>query len=150
VLGERLWMNAARELPQLEASRLEVAPDVVKGVGVGEQVRNMSKPPLRALAQLALEPAALGIGGVDDPPPRLVHLRDPSAHLGLEPCVGDREPRRRGDRRDDTGTVENGRVVNEGRNLRGVLFDRRDGSIGSWGRELYRPSRFVDVAAFLG
>src|SRR2546423_14653515 len=132
-------MNAARELPQLEASRLEVAPDVVKGVGVGEQVRNMSKPPLRALAQLALEPAALGIGSVDDPPPRLVDLRDPGAHLGLEPRVGDREPRRRGYCRDETGIVENGGVMDAGGNPRAVLFDRRDGSLGSCGCERPRP-----------
>src|SRR5206468_10518134 len=50
----------------------------------------------------------------------------------------------------ETGIVENGRVVDAGGDPRAVLFDRRDGSIGSCRWELHGPSRFVDVAALLG
>jgi hypothetical protein len=62
-------MNATREFPELEASRLEVAADIFQYVGVGEQLRDMSKPPLSTFAQLPLQPPALSIGCVDDAPP---------------------------------------------------------------------------------
>ena len=71
--------------------------------------RHRGEPPLGALAELALQPASLRVGRLDDPAARGGELLDARAHLGLQAHVVTRHPRRRGDRLDSSGSSSTAR-----------------------------------------
>ena len=119
-------MDAARELAQLGERDRELLADLVDRAGEpGVDQPRLEHPQvererdellLGAVVQVALDPAARVVGGLDDPQPRDPQLLDPRAQLGLQALVVDRE---RG------GGRGRGDELRRGVEL-GVVDDRRD------------------------
>ena len=61
-----------------------------------QREREPDEPLLGAVVEVALEPPALGVAGLDDAGARRAQLLELRAHLGLQPLVLEREPRGRG------------------------------------------------------
>ena len=134
---ERGRVDAARQLAQLlqrvrelVARRgrellglLGVAPDV--GADHPQLQRQRDEPLLGPVVQVALEPAALGVAGGDDPLARRLHLGQPSLGLGQQPLVLQRHRRRGTDRLDHLRVVVERRVVDDRGDLAAVALDRR-------------------------
>ena len=99
-------MDAARELAQLGERHRELLADLVDGArepAVAEprlehpQVqRERDELLLGAVVEVALDPPARVVGGLDDPQPRHPQLLHAGAQLGLQALVVDRQ---RGGRR---------------------------------------------------
>ena len=134
---ERGGVDAARELAQLLERRRElaarrrhqllgrggVAPDV--GLDHPQLQRDRDQPLLRAVVQIALEPAALGVAGGHDALAGRLHLGEPSLGLLQQALVLERHRRRRADRLDHLRIVVERGVVDERRHLPAVVLDRR-------------------------
>jgi hypothetical protein len=95
--------------------------------------RQGDQPLLRAVVQVPLEPAALGLRRLDHPRPRAVQLLQSGLQLGLQPAVLERDPRRRADAVQQLGFVAQRRVVQQGRHrLPGPLdHGRHEGGAGA-------------------
>ena len=99
LVGQQRRVDAAGELAQLRQARLELGRrlgEEVRDLGVGrvgvdaaagvaEQEREPHEPRLRAVVQVALEAAALGVARLDEPRARGAELLQPGAQLGVEP-----------------------------------------------------------------
>ena len=96
-------MQAAGELAQLGGRLAELARRLLeqllrrRGVGVEllarepQVERQRDQPLLGAVVEVALEAAALVVGGLDDPRPRRAQLLDPGAQLDVQALVLERE-----------------------------------------------------------
>src|SRR3954447_9803120 len=110
-------MDAARELAQLLQRALQLAARCVEeprrrgrvavelALREAELERQRDQPLLRAVVEIALEPAALAHRHLDQPGPRALQPPPPRAQLGLEPLVLELERRRRGRRADEARVV---------------------------------------------
>ena len=90
----------------------EAAADELKGEADPEQAL------LGAVVEVALDPSALGVAGFDDAHSRGPHLVELGAQLGLQAGVLQRQARRRADRVDEGGVVEE--CAGRGRARRGA------------------------------
>jgi hypothetical protein len=112
-------MDAVRELAQLGDRLTELCLGFVEArhelaILVGSELRaeeaQREREPdetlLGAVVEVALEPAALGITGLDDADTRGAEIGQLGARLGLEALVFEREARRRRDFLDELGVVE--------------------------------------------
>ena len=104
------------------ASVGEAAADELKGEADPEQAL------LGAVVEVALEPSALGVAGFDDARSRGPHLVELGAQLGLQAGVLQRQARRRADRVDEGGVVEECGVVNERGEAPAVALQDGDGA----------------------
>ena len=93
--------------------------------------RHGGQPLLGALVQLALQPPALSVGRLHDPPARGRELLHAGSHVGLETSVSHCDPRRRRDRLDERGIVEHRAVMDQHRDRPGVAVDRRGRTAGA-------------------
>ena len=122
-------MDAARELAQLlQRVRELVARGGHELLGLGgiaadvradhpQLQRERDEPLLRAVVQVALEPAALGVAGRDDALARRLHLGEPGLGLREQTLVLQRHRRRGADRLDHLRVVVERRVVDDRRHL---------------------------------
>ena len=86
---------------------------------------------LGAVVQVALDPPAGVVGGLDDPQPRHPQLLDAGAQLGLQALVVDRQRGGRGGGGDELGRgVELG-VVDDRGDAHAAALDRRPGAAGA-------------------
>ncbi len=85
---------------------------------------------LGAVVEVALEPASLGVAGLDDAGAGGAHLGELGAQLGLEARVLERERGGGADRLDELGVVEQRRVVDEGGEPVSVVLEHRDRTAG--------------------
>ena len=108
---------------------------------------HLGQPPLGALVQLLLQPPALRILRLDDPPARCGELLDASAHLRLEANVAHGDPCRCGDGLDERAVVEHGPVVHQHRDVLAFAVDQRHRTVRTRPRDGQRPARLVHVAA---
>ena len=126
-LGEDRRVDAARERPQLvegvDHLGVRLGEELVdrRRAAVGEPAAgelerepDPEQPLLRAVVEVALEAAPLGVACLDDPRARGAHLRELGAQLGLQARVLEREARRGADRLDELRVVEQRGVVDEG------------------------------------
>ena len=149
-------MNAASELAQLLPRGVELALDVGQqfpGTPVADLRRERldpgrhgGEPLLGAFAELLLEPPPLGVGGLDDPPPRGRELLGAGEHLGLQAHVRDRQSRRRRHRLDKLRVLEHRAVVDEHGDALAVGVDRGDRALSARRGERDRPAGLVGVA----
>ena len=110
-------------------------------LGERERERQRHQPLLRAVVEVALEPATLDVGGLDEPEPRGAQLLEAGAEVGLQALVLERETRGGDDRVHELGVVAQRRVVDErGDGTPGAL-DRS----GDTGRALRRQGDIVPV-----
>ena len=121
-LGQRAWVNAVREVAELGAGPPELVFDLAKlrrdgrarlVACLGERGGHIRKPLFGAVAELALEEAALLVRGLDEAPARSGELDDSRANLGLQAGIRDREASCGRDRLDGPGVVERRGVVHE-------------------------------------
>ena len=104
------------------------------------------EPLLGAVVEVALELAAGGVAGLDDPGAARPQIGEPRAQVGLQALVLERDPGRRGDRADQLRLVAERRVVQQRGDLRPAALDeRRRAAV-----ELHRPAVAVDVGLVLG
>ncbi len=108
-----LLLGAAEQL----LGRVGVLAQLALGQAHGQRERD--EPLLGAVVQVALEPAALGGPGLDDPGARGAQLLDPGAQLGLQALVLDREARGGRDRADELRVVAERAVVHDRADARG-------------------------------
>jgi hypothetical protein len=89
-LGQQCWMQAARELPQLGERGQQIVDAALNGCRGGrlgrgghepQRQRNGDEVLLGAVVEIALDPAASIVGGLDDPGARLLEL-DPRVDVG--------------------------------------------------------------------
>ena len=90
---------------ELLGGRVDVAVEQLEAHPEREQ------PLLRAVVEVALQPPALLVAGADDPRPRIAQLDELGAELGLQARVLQREPCGRAGRLEQTGLVDEVRVV---------------------------------------
>ena len=83
------------------------------------------EPLLRAVVEVALELAAGGVAGLDDPRAGRPQIGQPRAQVGLQALVLERDPGRRGDRADQLRLVAERRVVQQRGDLRPAALDER-------------------------
>jgi hypothetical protein len=81
---------------------------------------------LSTSAKPLLQASAFLVPRREDPPPRLLELRDLGAHLGGEACIGGGQACRCRDRLAEARIVEDGRVVDECGDRSRVTCDERD------------------------
>ena len=62
------------------------------GTREAQVVGQREQPLLGAVVEVALEPAPLGVAGLDDPRARRAQIMELGQHLGLQPFVLEREP----------------------------------------------------------
>ena len=139
-LGERVGELAPRLLEQGLDGR-----GVALGAGVGEPERHRDgdEALLGPVVQVALDPPALHLRGLDDPDARGAELLQPGAQLGLQALVLEREPGRGARRGDQLGVVTERRVVHERGDPAPVALDLRHRPVL---RERDRAALGVDVA----
>ena len=112
-------MDAVRQLAQLGDRPAQLGLGLVQArrelrILVGPELRpqeaKREREPdealLRAVVEVALEPAALGVTRLDDAGARGAEILQLSAGLGLQALVLEREARRRGDLLDELRVVE--------------------------------------------
>ena len=145
-------MDAGGEVAQLADRRLRVgerAVDQLAGagrVGVEALARELQldhqrhEPLLRAVVEVAAEPAALGVARVDEPRPRRAQRLQPRAQLHLQARVLEREPRRRGRLDDELGRLGQHRGVQQAADAPALVVDLGQHCPGS-GSASGRPSR---------
>ena len=90
-----------------------------------ERHRDRDEPLLRPVVKVSLDPAALGVGGLDQPPTRGVQLDQARAQLRLEPLVLERESGGGAHRLHEVRVVLERRVVQQHRDRRAVALDER-------------------------
>ena len=125
-LREDSRVDAVRELAQLLDRDLELVGrrrEQLVDLGVcfraelalraPELERQRHEPLLRAVMEIALDPAALLVRRGDDARPRLLHRLELRPDLGMEARVHEREARRGGDRLDELRLLAQRRVVDE-------------------------------------
>ena len=83
---------------------------------------------LGAVVEVALESPPLGVGGVDDPRPRVSGLLELGAQLGEEPLVVERETGGAGDCVEQCGVLAERSVVNQRRDFLAAALEDRDRS----------------------
>ena len=130
-------MDAAGELAQL----VEALPHLVDrrvderrrgrsvleaGAAQAQVERERDEPRLRAVVEVALEPAALGVAGLDDPRARRAQLDDVGAQLGVEALVLEQERGRRAGRAHRLGVLGQRAVVDDRGDVTAVALDLRD------------------------
>ena len=151
-------MDAARQLPQL----LERARQLVAGrgdeqlgggrVGVDPAPRQpqlqgeRDEPLLRAVVQVALDPAALGVPGRHQALARGAQLREALLGLHVQPLVLDRDRRAGSDGLDHLRIVVERGVVDDRRHPAPVVVDVRDRPVGVRRRDRHRRAARVQVA----
>ena len=109
------WMPCASSRSSFSDARqlLARAGQQPLRLGVGRELRRdepqperqRDEPLLGAVVQVALEPAALGVAGLDDPRARALQLVQAGAQLGLQARVLERDRGRGGDRVEQLGLV---------------------------------------------
>ena len=119
-------MDAAGQLAQLGQARLQLDLGLVEqrdqpGVGLGapaggaQEQGERHQPRLRAVVQVALQPAPLGVARLDDPGTRRAQLLVALAQLGVEVAdVASQQPaeeRERQERRHDGRRQRGGRCA---------------------------------------
>jgi hypothetical protein len=150
-VGERGRVNAAGELAQFGPGRVEIQLGFAEfGAGPSEQAGDGGQAPLGAVAQLALELAALCVRRLDQPPPGRLDLREAGPDLGLQARVGGREPGGRGYPGVELRVVENGWVVDERGQRPVAVVDERDRPLAVLGGQDERAAGLIDVAAAFG
>ena len=96
-------MKAARDLAELLERRRDLAPrdcEALLRVRVAVELlleqaqleRERDQPLLCAVVQVALQPLALALAGLDDPRARPAQLLEPRPQLGVEAGVLERDP----------------------------------------------------------
>ena len=113
----------------IDLGELRVEPRGVAVAAVAREPHGQPEPEqclLRAVVEVALDPAALGVGRRHEPRARLPHLEQSRAQLGLQARVLQREPRRRGHRLEQLGVLEQRRVVDQGGERLVVVVQYRD------------------------
>ena len=115
---ERGARRAARaSVGELRSRELEREPDPEQAL-------------LGAVVEVALEPAAFGVAGLDDARARGAHLGELGAQLGLEARVLERERGGGADRVDEPGVVEQRGVVDERGEPVALVLEHRDRAAG--------------------
>src|SRR4029079_17918028 len=89
------------------------------------------EPLLGTVVEVALQAAALGVAGRNDPRARRPELAQLRPRLGTQALVVHRQPRRRPDLALQRATVECGRVVHDRSDRAPLTPDRGDGSPGA-------------------
>ena len=124
--------------------RRRITPDV--GLDHPQLQRDRNQSLLRAVMQVTLEPAALGVAGRDDPLARRLHLGEPGLRLLQQALVLERHRRRRPDGLDHLRILVERRVVDERRDLTALVLDRCAGSVVGDRRHQHWPPGRVDVS----
>ena len=102
---------------------------------------------LSPVVEVALEPAPLGIAGLDDASPRRAQVLQLGEHLGLEALVLDGEPCGRADLARELAAVEKRGVVDDDRDRLAIPRDLRYRSPGRGRRRIRRSPLSVHEAA---
>ena len=153
-------MDAARELAQLRERDRELLADLVDGARQAGVAQPRLEHPqvqgerdellLGAVVEVALDPPAGVVGGLDDPQPRDPQLLHPRAQLGLQALVVDRQRGGARGRGDELGRgVELG-VVDDRRQAHAAAVDRGPGAAGAGVGERHRAAGVVDEDLALG
>ena len=100
--------------------------------------------------QIPLEPLALLLADVDDAGPGRPQLDEVRSELGVQPPVLDGNAGSCGHGGQQLGLVVECRVVQQGSNLRGSLFDQRGGPTALRSRQLDQPTFDIRVALVVG
>ena len=159
-LGQERGMDAARELAQLRERDRELLADLVDGAREPavrqprlehpQVEREADELLLGAVVQVALDPPARVVGGLDDPQPRDPQLLHPRAQLGLQALVVDRQRGGRGGGGDELRRgVELG-VVDDRRHAHALALDRGPRAAGAGVGQLDRAAGVVDEDLALG
>ena len=146
-------MDATGELAQfadrllelvLRAGECDRRRRVVSGRGEAERDGESDETLLRAVVQVALDPAALGIRRGHDATPRRAHLRQLRAHLRREPLVLEDEAGCQPHGFHELRLVQDDGVVNEDGDLLPPRAHDRDRAAGGAGK-LELLARRIDV-----
>ena len=98
-------------------------------VGVHPELeRERDQPLLGAVVEVALEPLALLLAGLDHARARALELLQLRLELDLQAPVLERDPRRRADRLQQLRLLVERGVVDEGRQMSAVAVDQGDGA----------------------
>ena len=118
-------MDSPRELAQLGDRLLDLvlcareqrrlSPASARDASRPSATRQRHEPLLRAVVEVALDPAALGVGRGDDPAAGRAHLRELRAHLGRQALVLEHERGGGANGFDERRLVEQRRIVNRAR-----------------------------------
>ena len=117
------------------------------GLQQPQRHRDRDQPLLGAVVQVALDPAALGVGGVDQPRARRLELDQPGPQLGLQALVLQRQARRGAHRAHELGVVLEHRIVHQRGDRLAVAFDERRAAAAVVLGQPDRGAVAVDVAA---
>ena len=79
--------------------------------------RQRDEPLLRTVVEVALEPPALGVAGLDDPRARSLQLLQASAQLDLQAAVLERQRGRRRDGVEQLGLIVQRRIMHQRRDI---------------------------------
>ena len=134
----------------LSSVRAVVSSSASAGHAVLDQAQQdgeRDQPLLRAVVQVALELAAGGVAGLDDPRSRRAQVGQPGAQVGLQALVLERDPGRGRDRADELGLVLQRGVVDQRGDGRAAALDERGDAAGACGRQLDRLTVDADVAS---
>ena len=93
-----------------------------------QREREHHEPLLRAVVEVALEPPALGVAGLDGPRPRRAQLLEPRPRLRLQALVVEREPGRRAHVLEQPRIVEQLGAVDDDGDRPPAAHERRDRS----------------------
>ena len=105
------------------------------------------EPLLGSVVEVPLDPAALGVPGLDDPRPRGLHLCELGPDLRLQPLVVDGEAGGRGCGPHQGRLIEQWAVVDDRGQRLALALDHRDGALGSLPWQRHGPSSFVHELA---
>ena len=110
------WSSSSARSSSASSSG-SAAAELAAGEPIAERERDQAL--LRAVVQVALESAALGVGGRDDARARRPQLRQVGAPRGVQPLVLERQSRGGGDLGHECGVVEQSAAVHERATPRG-------------------------------
>ena len=144
---ERLVDRIAQQRGEVGSTRSTRPARVREPQAVAER----EQPLLGAVVEVALEPPALGVAGLDDPRARRAQLVAAGASASAcEPLVLDGQPRGGADLALQLGGRERRRVVDDDRELAAVAHDRRARAARAGGQRLDRKPLRVDVPPAAG
>ena len=132
------------------ASDFRVAGLAEFGPGDPQLEAQRDEPLLGAVMEVALDPPALEIPGLDDPCARGADLLELRFDLGRQPIVLDRQPHGAGNRGDQARLLEEDRVVDDRGLPDAVPLEHRDGLARAVFGQLHRLAGRIDEPILAG